>query len=96
MRLVVLNLVSPPATMSGYVRRFLHELSPGVYVGCAGTDLVSDLVAALDAVRAVGFLVTSSQRRETGYEVLYFSRPDRAMVDFDGVLLLEKTMKISS
>lgn len=90
MRLAVLMLVSPTAHTTGYVRRFLTEWLPGIYVGSVNRSLVDDLVSVLAANTSTGVLIVSSDRAECGYDVLFSNLNERRMCDFDGVPLVEK------
>ncbi len=96
MKLIVLSVVSPPAELLGYARRFLMDFGPGICVGAGTRDLAEDLRGLMESAGAIGFLLVSAPRSEAGFEVLYYHINDRRLVDADGWILLERLANISS
>ena len=95
MRLAVLVVVSPTASLQGYVRRFLTEWVPGTFVGSVTGELARDLTGVLTDSGTSGFLIMSSSRSEVGFEVLFSNLNERSLSDFDGVPLIEKSRAVS-
>jgi len=89
MRLIVVSVTTPSAPLRGYLRRFLLEPTPCLFVGGVSRDVMEDVCHALIAGDVPGFMLVAAQREELGYQFRYFHVPHRTLADFDGITLIE-------
>lgn len=89
MKLAVLKLVSPDPKVIGYARRFMSEFTTGFLVGSIDKSLAKELVDVLVANNANGCFILASNSQECGFEVPYFNLNHRAILNFDGIPLVE-------
>lgn len=95
MRLIIIKLVTPPAQVYGYFRRFMVEMERGLLVGSCTKVHLEDILRVMRESKPKGWLVVSDTKAETGFEIRYYCRKDSQIADFDGVFLpitLKKSM----
>lgn len=93
MRLIVVSVTSPPARLRGYLRRFLLEPAPCLFVGGVSRDLADDVRGTLIAEDASGFMLVSAAQEELGCRFEYFRQDQQSLIDFDGISLVEVVRK---
>ena len=89
MKAVVLALTSATPSVQGYAKRYLSELTSGVFAGTLTEAILNDLHMLLTKESTRGMLIVFSSMSETGYTFVYFNEPNRRLVDFDGAILVE-------
>lgn len=90
MRLTLVRLISPPASLVGYLRRYMFQLEAGVLLGSVNAPLLTELVATLESHDARGFLVVSDPASPTGYGIPYFSMQGTQLTHIVGLPFVEK------
>ena len=93
MKLMVIRLIVPSRQLLGYLKRFMLEMDAGMLVGSGNKRLIEEVEDSLRTSNARGFLIVSNTRNESGYEVKYYRMDDERLIDFDGIVLLEKAVK---
>lgn len=88
MRMMVIRLVSPPAPIYGYLRRFMIELEAGLLVGSCTRPLLNEVLSILRDSGVKGYVLLPEPKSEAGFSVPYFSRDGHDLLDSDGVVLV--------
>lgn len=91
--MIVVNLVAPPAELSGYLRRYLLEAATGTFVGSVSAKLSADIASAVEVHGARGSVLVAKANTEQGFKFLYYCFEDRRLIDSDGVTLVEGSPK---
>ena len=88
--MTVIILERVPASLRGELTRWLLEPKSGVFVGRVSAMVREKLweYVCSKLKGGAGMLVYSSDS-EQGYSILYTGEPSRAVVDFEGLLLVQ-------
>jgi len=94
---IFLVLTAVPPGLRGDLTRWLLEVSPGVFTGRVSRRVRDKLWARVERGVKDGcaVLVVAAPGREQGYEVLTTGRDRWAPVDFEGVTLMRKPVRIN-
>lgn len=93
MRMIVVRLVSPPAQLYGYLRRFMLEMEIGLLVGSCTKPIIDEIVQAMHRRKVEGFVLLADSTSETGFIIPYFQKKGWDLEDFDGVFLAKKLLQ---
>ena len=85
--LIVITLKKPKASLLGGLRRILHEVDSGVFVGSLPTRRLPDLWGVICEHSKAAILVKQS-KNELGYEIKIHGKPNREIVDNFGIPLV--------
>jgi CRISPR-associated protein Cas2 len=87
---IVLILENAPASLRGELTRWLLEPHAGVFVGWVSAMVRERLWAkACAEAKGAGAMLIHPAETEQGFTVRLWGGPRRAVVDFDGLLLIE-------
>lgn len=90
MGLTIVRMIAPDERIRGYLKRFMLEFDAGLLIGTCQKPLLDEVVQVMSEAEISGFVVTSRDREECGYVVLYYSILGVRLVDFDGIAFVEK------
>lgn len=81
-----------PPHVTGYISRFLTEVNTGVYVGRVTSRIAENLWERCCEAACNGRLtmIASSNEREQGFIVKTLNSGKLELIDFDGLVLIEK------
>jgi CRISPR-associated protein Cas2 len=88
MKHAVVHLIATDSHVHGYVSRFLHEVTSGLYVGSLSKRVADEMWERIVAATSAGqACMIVSATGEPGYELRFHNITHLEIRDFDGMKL---------
>lgn len=88
--MTIIVLTNAPENLRGELTKWLLEVKAGVFLGNCSKTVRDELWDKVNKILNLNGLLIYSYNNEQGYNIEMCGFPDRAVINMDGLLLIER------